>query len=194
MRELLKHLLSFFIHLLNTEKKPENWEKKWLNAEQHLLGDHSNCEHPGMNYFGSKKLGRPKKNKEREKYWEFEAGKKDPILQEELHKFVKFTIPFWQVQVYIQPKRMNLWIEIFHLICRKMQHFRQAMRRAPMLPSVLKIIRISKLILFKNITKTKFHLLSLIIWEKQKIIAQQTLQKQSEMGSHFWKTNAYTIS
>ena len=87
---LIQHLISFFTYLIKNIINRDEREKQWINATNHFLGDHKECNHPSDN---EHKKGRPRTHKASTNYWEWEEGKKDSVLKDNLDVFLENTIP-----------------------------------------------------------------------------------------------------
>ena len=89
---LIPRLFIFFKYLVHNVQDPDQKEKMWHNCAEHFIGNHRFCIHPQE--LQKKHAGRPKKNQSvKEKYWEWEQGKKDKAILEYLKCFLIKTTP-----------------------------------------------------------------------------------------------------
>ena len=85
---LRKHLVSWFVFLVTYITNIPKRIKLWLNAADHWVGDHTNCDHElELQKNVIKKKGRPPKNKD--EYWTWKAGIEHPELHRSLKTFLQ---------------------------------------------------------------------------------------------------------
>ena len=91
---LISKLTAWFRYLVYNVPDEEKRIFLWKNSYNHLLGDHSKCEHPCENTIDEtdikRPVGRPKK---KTSYWVWKEALNDELLQEHLKTFLEDTTP-----------------------------------------------------------------------------------------------------
>lgn len=82
-----KHLLSWFTFIVMFIKDKIERGRQWLNTSEHWTGHHQNCYHTQEH----KKVGRPKKNENKKKFWFWREGIKNKKLKDKLDDFLLET-------------------------------------------------------------------------------------------------------
>ena len=84
-------LLAWFTFLVTCITDPIRRVRLWLNAGNHLIGNHKNCEHP-KEFNNAKKETKTQKMQKAEKdnqFYEWSAGKQHPELKFALDRFLE---------------------------------------------------------------------------------------------------------